>query len=187
MAIIVFDRLCISEISRFSSWFLLVLCEMVRKSNFFSSLDKVWISKLRIQTLSTCAVFLYSFFSRFHDFSHFLFFSCVGITKGFRVPWQANDTNAKHLIEWNGWEFVGTAHCWLLLHSMQSTFFANRIAYDQHRTKPFFIGTQCYALQRQNSEITAGRTPQKSKPLHCDSPIYIKIALRRRSASMMIC
>ena len=41
--------------------------------------------------------------------------------------------------------------------------FATRFAYDQHSTSPVLIGTQCYALQRQNSELTANR---KSKGSH---------------------
>jgi hypothetical protein len=43
--------------------------------------------------------------------------------------------------------------------------FATRFGYEQHRTSPFLIGTPCYALQRQNSELTADRRANLSTAL----------------------
>ncbi len=99
-----------------------------------------------------------AFLSRIHDFYFFLDALAPQNywRKGFQNSWQANYTNPKHLINimdesLRERRIVGS-FC-----TACNRRFATRFAYDQHRTSPFLIGTQCYALQRQNSELTANR------------------------------
>ena len=112
--------------------------------------DNLWIPKLEIHTLSTCTVFFYSFFSQFHFFTHFLFFldymrcnldymRCNKQTIQILSIWYNIMDESLRARRIKAVGSLCTACNWR---------FSNRFAYDQHRTSPILIGTQCYALQR---------------------------------------